>query len=171
MIVDQSRRAGLTQLADNRGLASLPVLQDMQEWWREWGPRIAKDVGRQGWILFLLDANEKLVETTMLMSRLLRNKPDWDTRGWSEAEWLRVDDQATAALRWFERHVQTLTDVPEFAQFLLSAQYGNFCALARVGRELRAAQEQGYTTVVLEEQDGGHINVAKGGHTFLTEVA
>lgn len=170
MIVERSKLRGLTQLADNRGVASLPILQDMQDWWQVWGPRIAKEEGKQGWILFLLDAHEKIEEVSMLVSRLLRNKPEWDSKGWSQNEWLPVDEQSTAAVRWFENHLPRLDDVPEFAQFLLSAQYGNLCVLARLGREMRAAQEQGYTTVVLEA-DEGRLNVRQGGHKFLTEVA
>lgn len=170
MIVEGSKLRGLTTLADNRGIASLPILQDMDVWWREWGPRIVKDVGKQGWVLFILDANEKIMETSTLLSRVLRNKPEWDTRGWTEKEWSRVDESTTAAVRWFENNMPKPEHVPEWAQFILSAQYANLCVLARLGRETQAAIDQGYTTVVLEA-DEGRLNVAQGGHKFLTEVA
>lgn len=170
MIVEQSRRSGLTQLADNRGTASLPVLQDMQLWWKEWGPRIARDVGRQGWVLFLLDAHEKLIEGSTLVSRIIRNKPKWDGHG-TEREWGNVETQTRADLAWYERHVEPVKrDAPEWAQFLITAQYSAFCALARLGRELRGLQEAGYSTVVLETSDKG-IACTQGGDRFLEEVA
>ena len=170
MIVERSKLAGLTELADNRGTASLPILQDMQLWWKEWGPRIARDVGYQGWVLFLLDGHEKLIEGATLVSRIIRGKPKWDGQG-SEREWGNVESQTTADLRWFERHVDSVKrDAPEWAQFLLTAQYGAFCTLARLGRELRGVQEAGYSTVVLEQRDTG-INCTQGGDRFLEEVA
>lgn len=173
MIVETSKRAELTRLADNRGSASLPVLQDMQVWWKEWGPRIAKDVGRQGWVLFLLDAHEKAVEGGMLVSRIMRGKPKWDSRGWSENEWGNVAALTTANLRWFENHAPAVQrDAPEWAQFLITAQYNTLSALARLGRELRGMQEAGYSTVVLEHNEGGGgLTVTQGGDKFLEEVA
>jgi hypothetical protein len=63
------------ELRDERGLSSLSVAGDMAEWWRAWGPQIAAQHGKQGWILFLLDSLEKLQEVSMLLSRVLRDKP------------------------------------------------------------------------------------------------
>jgi hypothetical protein len=172
VIVEESKLAGLTKMADNRGTASLPILQDWQLWWKEWGPRIQRDVGRQGWVLFVLDANEKLLEMSTLVSRIIRGKPSWDSRGWTENEYGNVESICMAGLRWFERHAEAVQkDAPEWAKFILAAQYGNFSALARLGRELRGLQEAGYSTVVLETNEGGDINVLKGGDKFLEETA
>lgn len=167
MIAARSKLAGLTMMADNRGTASLPVLQDMQLWWREWGPRIARDVGYQGWVLFLLDAHEKQIEGSMTVSRILRGK----LGRVSEREWQNVEDLTTSDLRWFERHApEVQRDAPEWAQFLITAQYGAFCALARLGRELRGVQVAGYSTVVLEQTENGSA-ITSGGDKFLEEVA
>jgi hypothetical protein len=161
MIVEQSKRDGLTKLADNRGDSSRAVLQDMEVWWREWGPRIVKDVGRVGWVLFLLDAQEKLLEAQMVASAVLRNEGCENI----EAVTLKV-------LRWYENHAEAVKkDAPEWAQFLITAQYNTACVLARLGRELRAKQEQGYSTVVLEHTEGGGIECTRGGDKFLAEVA
>lgn len=149
----------------------MPIVTDCQEWWKVWGPRIAAEVGYQGWVLFILDVNEKIVEESMLLSRLLRGKPEYDTRGWTPDEWGNCEEVTMAGLRWFERHAPSvIKDSPEWAQFILSAQYNNLCVLARLGREVRAATEQGYTTVVLEKRDGG-IECTQGADRFLEEVA
>jgi hypothetical protein len=160
VIATESKRAGLTRLEDNRGDSSLAVLQDMETWWREWGPRIARDVGQQGWVLFLLDTNEKIVEVSMLVSQVLRHQA-----------LANVEDVTLEALRWFERHAPAVQrDAPEWAQFIISAQYNNLTAMSRIGRELRAAQEQGYHTVVLENTaDGVHCHA--GGDRLLKELA
>lgn len=145
-------------LEDRRGLSSLPVAADAATWWREWGPKIVAVHGKQGWILFLLDAQEKLVEVHMLVSRLLRNKPEWDSRGWSQAEWEDVELQTAAAAAWFAQNAPTpMKDAPEWAQFLFSAQHGNFAVLRRLGRELRAIQEQGYLVATVERKPGEGI--------------
>lgn len=170
MIVERSKIAQLTRLEDNRGSASKPILDDMSDWWRVWGPRIAKDVGKQGWVLFLLDAHEKLVEGANTVSRIVRGKGSWDVRG-SEQDWGNVETLTTGSLRWFEQHAeQVKRDAPDWAQFVIAAQYNGLCALARLGREVRALQEQGYSTVVLEESDKG-IACTRGGDKFLEEVA
>jgi hypothetical protein len=172
MIATDSRRPGLVKFEDNRGNASLPILQDWQEWWKEWGPKIARDVGKQGWVLFILDAQEKLTEVEMLLSRVIRSKPQWDTRGWSEKEWANPEAQATAALRWFEMHAPAVQkNAPEWAQFILAAQYGAFTVLSRLGREVRGLQENGFSTVVLEQSESGGLAVTQGGDKFLREVA
>jgi len=143
-------------LADKRGLDSLPVIADWQEWWREWGPKIASQHGKQGWVLFLLDAQEKIQEVSMLASRVIRNKAPWEARGWTEAEWGNVEAEGEAAVVWFATHAPgPLRDAPEWAQFLFTAQHGNLCSLARLCRELRGLQEQGYKVAVVERQPAG----------------
>jgi hypothetical protein len=170
MIASSSTRAALTVRTDKRGLASFPVVADWQLWWKTWGPKIAAQEGRQGWILFLLDANERLMEVSMLISRIIRSKPQWTTEGWSQDEWSNVQDVAARATAWFEANCPT-KDLPEWAQFIAAAQYGNFRVLERLARELRALQEQGYTTVVLEETGGRTITVQQGAEKILEEVA
>ena len=121
-------------------------------------------------MLFLLDAHEKLVEGSLLVSRIIRSKPKWDGAG-TEREWGSVEAETTRDLRWFERHAPSVQkDAPEWAQFLITAQYGAFCALARMGRELRGMQVAGYSTVVLEQRDTG-MHCTQGGDAFLEEVA
>lgn len=148
------------ELKDERGLGSLPIIADWQEWWKAWGPQIAKEHGKQGWILFLLDAHEKVQEVSMTLSRILRNKPDWDSTGWSEKEYLNIENQTGEALAWYERNAPSpMRDAPEWAQFLFSAQHGNLAVLARMGREQRALQEQGYLVATLDRSQ----NLALGG--------
>lgn len=142
-------------LEDRRGLSSLDYATDADEWWREWGPKIAAQHGKQGWILFLLDASQKLQETWMLISRLLRNKPDWNTAGWSQAEWLNVEEQTALADAWFREHVDApMKEAPEWAQYLFVANAGHFAVAKRAGREMRAIQEQGYLVATLERRPG-----------------
>lgn len=146
------------ELEDKRGLSSLAVAADWQEWWKHWGPQIAAQHGRAGWVLFLLDANEKIQEASMLLSRVMRNKPEWDSTGWSEAEWLNVEEQTAEAAGWFKRNAaRPMAEAPPWAQFLFSAQYGNLTVLARLGREQRALQEQGYLVATLDRSQGAAL--------------
>jgi hypothetical protein len=171
VIASESTRGSLTQLADNRGLSSLPVVSDWQDWWRVWGPKILDNVGKVGWVLFVLDANEKILEESMLLSRLIKGKPGHTSKGWTPDEYGNVETICMQGLRWFETHAPSvIRDAPEWAQFILSAQYGNLCVLARLGREQRSLQETGYSTVVLEQRDDG-MHCTKGGDRFLEEVA
>jgi hypothetical protein len=170
IVSNESDRARLLKRGEGKGLSSLSLMHDWQEWWRAWGPKITAQVGRQGWVLFILDAEEKTRELCMLLSRLIRNKPEWDTRGWSEAEWKNVEETTLEAKCWYERNCPRPESVPEWAQFIVSGMYGNFCTLARLGRELRALQEQGYSCVALEATDRG-TNVLSGGDRVLQELA
>lgn len=170
IVANASDRARLLQHdEDVRGLASLPIINDWAAWWRVWGPKLVAAEGRQGWILFLLDAQEKLVEAMVTMSRVIRNKPSWGG-GWSEKEWSNIEETTAGARAWFERNCPDPKTLPEYAQFLVSGQHGLFCVLSRMGRELRALQTQGYSTVVLEAGDGS-LACTSGGDKFLQEVA
>lgn len=169
IVQNHSDRARLLDGTDNRGQHSLPILRDWQTWWAAWGPEIATSVGKHGWIIFLLDANERMLEMQTTLSRVVRGKPEWNTAGWSEREWGDVSDMTAEGLAWFETNAPRLDDIPEWAAFLVTAQRGLFQTVVRLGRELRTLQEQGYTTVVLEERQDG-IHVIKGGDKFLQEV-
>jgi hypothetical protein len=170
LVANAADRTRLLQFGQSVGYSSLSLAHDWQEWWREWGPKIAKDVGLQGWVLFILDADEKIRELHMLLSRVIRSKPAWETRGWSAAEWENVETITAAARAWFEKNCPNPDHVPEWAQFILSGQYGNFQALQRLGRELRALQEQGYNTIAVEARDDGTV-VHSGGDRVLQELA
>lgn len=94
----------------------------------------------------------------MLLSRLMRNKVEWDSTGWSEAEWLNCEEQTADALGWYERNAPApLRDAPDWAQFLFSAQHGNLAVLKRLGREQRALQEQGYLCATIERTPEGPV--------------
>jgi hypothetical protein len=162
IVANAGDRNRLLALKDERGVDSLPIVADWQEWWREWGPRIADEEGRQPWILFILDAHERQLETMMVVSRLIRNKPEWNTRGWSEAEWGNVEEFTEAAYQWYVRNMPKLESVPEYAQFILSAQHGSFATIRRLGRELRHVQEEGFHTVILDRDEisGMRVEVA-----------
>lgn len=153
IVANSGDRKRLLQMKDERGLESLPIIADWQAWWREWGPKIADEEGRQPWILFMLDAHERQLETMMVVSRLLRNKPEWNTVGWSESEAGNIEEFTEAAYQWFVRNMPNAESVPEYAQFILSAQHGAFATIRRLGRELRHVQEEGYSTVVLDRND------------------
>jgi hypothetical protein len=153
IVANRADRRRLLEMKDERGLASLPIVEDWQSWWQEWGPRIVQEEGHQPWIIFLLDANEKLLELLMLTSRLIRNKPEWNTSRWTEKEWLNVAEQGAEARAWFAANHPNPDDMPEYAQFLLSGQHGLFCSLERVTRELRALQEHGFGIAVLDRSD------------------
>jgi len=169
IVQNDSDRARLLNGTDQRGEHSLPILRDWQTWWAAWGPQIAANVGKHGWIIFLLDASERMLEMQTTLSRVIRGKPEWNTEGWSEREWGSVADMTAEGLAWFKSNAPRLDDVPEWTAFILSAQLGMFQTLARLGRELRSLQLQGYSTVVLETRDDG-IHVTKGADRFLQEV-
>lgn len=144
------------KFADKAGLSSLAVVDDWQVWWREWGPKIMAQHGRQGWILFMLEANDKVQEVSMVLARIIRNKPKWNSVGWSQKEWLNCAETAAEAQAWFEKHGESvMRDAPEWAKFILVAQHGNLTVLSRLARELRGIQENGHSTVVLEATANG----------------
>jgi hypothetical protein len=160
VIASKSTIDNLTALGDSRGDASLPVALDWQEWWGHWAPRIASDVGRVGWVLFLMDAVMKLTDLEVMMSRKLRNKAADQLPGWAEDEWSNVAERAAQAVGWFEEHAPAAKrDAPEWAQFILAGIGGLFAVQARLAREVRAAQEQGYRVVTLEHLESGGLRV------------
>lgn len=144
MIVPASRQKRLHTREDNAGLASMPLLSDWQVWWRTWGPRVAEEVGRCGWVLFLLDANEKVTEAQMVIGKMLRL-----------GKWERIEDVTVGGKEWFERNCPRQEDVPEWANFVLTALYGQFCTLERLGREVLGAIESGVMPIVIERTDSG----------------
>jgi hypothetical protein len=137
------------EYADTRGLSSRTFLQDMQEWWQAWGPRIMQAEGKQGWILLLLDAVERASSMLMTMSRILRKKPEWDTSGWAEAEWLPIVQTVEEGSAWFEKNAPRLKDVPEWAQFLFLALHGLFRSQCRVAREVQEIQRKSHLLINL----------------------
>lgn len=156
MIVPNSRRDRLCAMDDEGGTHALPLIEDWQDWWRLWGPRIAKEEGKQGWIIFILDAHEKITELNANVQRIMMGKTDkvgnsvWNAREWENCETIALEAKA-----WFERNVPNLKDVPEFAQFMLSAQHANLCILSRLSRDLRGMQEEhGIGSHMLERNEG-----------------
>ena len=160
LVTDEDKRRKLLDSGDDRGDASLPVLQDWQEWWQVWGPKLAAEYGKQPWVLFVMDGIEKQTELTMAISRLLRQKPE-DSLGWSEKEWLNIAELTKEARCWFESNQPRYEDLPEAAQFLVRVQQGYFRALERVGREVREIQEEGHNTITVEadEMTGARLEI------------
>lgn len=108
----------------------------------------------------------------MLLSRLIRNKPEWSSTGWSQAEWENVEDQTALALAWFEANAPApMKDAPEWAQFLFSAQHGNFAVLKRLGREQRALQEQGYLVATVERRPGVGLEFGEDAKEVILQEA
>lgn len=155
MIVPDSQRARLLMRKDDGSTAVLPFVEDWDVWWHLWGPRIRKEEGQQPWILFLLDAHEKLTEVNAIMARLMLGKPSQvGISVWSQKEWMNVQETAEEAKAWFERIVPTLDAVPEFAEFLLTAMYANFGIMARLARDLRGLQEEhGIGSYIVEKNE------------------
>jgi hypothetical protein len=152
-------------------MSSLVTVEGWSHWWQAWAPRIAEQSGREGWILFLLDAVEEITTLEGTMSRILRDKPEWNTALWAEQEWLDIEHTAGSALNWYDRNCPRLDRVPEWAAFVLCAMRGHITVLARLGKELRAAQEQGYGSFVVESNaEKMSMNVIKGGDHLLGEV-
>ena len=168
IVQNQADRDRLLQAGDTRGEQSLPILRDWLSWWSVWGPRVAAEAGRQPWILFLLDASERIIALQTTLSRLIRSKPEWDTRGWSEDEWSSPENVTARALAWFEQNVPR--EVPEFAAFIIAGQRGTFQTLARLGKEIRRLQEAGYNTVVVQADDATDMRVIRGGDALLKEI-
>jgi hypothetical protein len=142
---------------DDRGMSSYAVIKDWQEWWRLWGPEIAKRFGHDGWVLFILEAHTKMEDILMNWSRILRNKPDWDTAGWSEDEWSNPLWVAAKAKAWFQTNCPHMDDIPEFARFILVGQNGMFGVLERLAREMFEIQSEGHLLVNMTNKDTGRI--------------
>lgn len=143
---------------DTRGPSSFEFMIDMSSWWKVYGPEIAKRFGKCGWILLMLDAHEKLEGLVMTISRLIRNKPEWDTRGWSQQEWTNIENRARAAYGWFATNAPAPEDVPEWGQFILTAMDGLFGAMIKVAQEVREIQEEGHLLVNLTRPETGTID-------------
>lgn len=155
IVSNTAARQRLTKRGDTRGLSSLPVALDCKTWWSEYGPKIVAEEGKAGWILFIMDAQERLIEETMLMARSIRNREKRGGEGWSQKEWLNIQETSLEAYEWYKRHCPAQNSVPEWADFILTAQYSLFSVLARMGRELRGVQELGYQTVSVESGAAG----------------
>jgi hypothetical protein len=143
---------------DERGLSSFDHLKDMQEWWGRYGPEIINHFGKQHWVLFMCDAEERLEGLLMNFSRVLREKPDWDTSGWSEDEWSNSMWTAAKAKAWFQLNCPHMNDVPEFARFVFVAMNGLFNSFERLAREVREIQEEGHLLVTLTNPDTGQVD-------------
>lgn len=170
IVANDADRRRLLEYGDTETIGSLPVIEFWRTWWSAWGPLIAADVGREGWVLFLFDANEKAIELEGIMARILRDKPTWGTAMWSQKEWMNIKDTAGEALAWFDRNAPRKDRVPEWAAFLLCGLRAHFTVLARLGSEIRAAQDQGYSAFVVESQtDRLGMDVIKGGDKILGE--
>lgn len=171
IVANTSDRNRLLRPGKGLSIGSLPEVEKWNEWWQAWAPRIAAEVGREGWVLFILDSVEKMCGLEATMARILRDKPEWNTDLWAQQEWLDVEHTAGSALSWFDQNCPRLDRVPEWCAFVLCAMRGHFTVLARLGRELRAAQEQGYGSFVVENQvDKLGMDVIKGGDKLLGEV-
>lgn len=92
------------------------------------------------------------------MARSIRNRAARGGAGWTQREWLNVQETSTEGLAWYRKHCPAPGSVPEWAEFILTAQEGLYSVLARMGRELRAVQEQGYQTISVESGPAG-VNV------------
>jgi hypothetical protein len=160
LITDEHKRKRLLDDGDTQGGSSLAVLQNWQEWWQVWGPKLAAEYGRQPWVLFVMDGIEKQVKLTMAISRIIRQKPD-ELGQWDQMEWLNISELTSEALVWFETNQPRYDDLPEVAQFLVRVQHGFFRGLKRLGREVREIQEYGHNTITVEtdELTGTHIEV------------
>jgi hypothetical protein len=64
-----------------------------------------------------------------------------------------------------------MRDAPEWAQFLFTAQGGNFAVLRRLGRELRALQEQGYLVATIERRPGRGLEFGEDAKEIITQEA
>jgi len=142
---------------DSRGMSSYAVVKDWSDYWALWGPLIMVQFGREGWIRFMLDAHVKLEGLGMMFSRQLRNKPNWDSSGWSEDEWSSPMWVAAKAKAWYQLNCPKMDDVPEFARFIFVAQNGLFGVLERLAREVHEIQSEGHLLVNLTNADDGSL--------------
>lgn len=145
-------------VGDKRGPSSFGFMEDLQLWWRAYGPEIVARFGRCRWILLVMDAIEKLGGLEMTISRILRQKPQWDTTGWSAQEWTNIEHRAEAAYCWFAKHAPDPRDIPEWAQFVMVALDGAFGAMRKIAAEVREIQEEGHLLVSLTKPEDGTVN-------------
>lgn len=156
MIVPNSRLDRLVKMDDDGGTHALPLIEDWASWWSVWGPRIKVEEGAQPWIIFILDAHEKITELNAITMRIMMGKTDTVGNSvWSEKEWLNCETVALEAKSWFDRNVPNLKNVPDFAAFILTAQHANLAILTRLARDLRGMQEQhGVSSHMIEHNEG-----------------
>jgi hypothetical protein len=143
---------------DERGMSSYAVIKDWSVWWGKWGPEIQSRYGKVGWLLLLLDANEKLEGILMNWARILREKPEWDTSGWSEDEWSNPVWVSAKAKAWFQTSCPNMEDVPEFARFMFVAMNGLFGVLERLSREIHEIQSEGHLLINMTNVNTGGID-------------
>lgn len=156
-IATKGSPGNILSFADERGSSSFAVVKDMREWWAVYGPQIVNLYGRARWIVFLVHAHDKLEGLGMQLSRVMRNKPSWDTSGWSEDEWSSTLWAACKAKAWFTNNCPDLRDVPEFAQYILVAQYGMFGLMERLAREVNEIQNEGHLLINMTDRNTGGI--------------
>jgi len=125
-------------------VAAFPKALQWQEWWEYHQESIHSG---QPWVRFLVDATTALQQMFVGISRRLRQKPDWDTRGWSPEEWLPVIEVAEEKLAWFRLNKPRMNEIPAWAQILLQALDGAYLMLARLSREVEQIQRKGYLLV------------------------
>ncbi len=147
----------LWNFEDSRGMSSYAVIKDWQEWWQNWGPLLMAMYGKAGWVCFILDAHEKMEGILMNWSRILREKPNWDTAGWSADEDSNPMWVSAKAKAWFQLNCPHMVDVPEFARFIFVAQNGMFSVLERLSREIYEIQSEGHLLVNLTNADDGSL--------------
>lgn len=134
--------------------ASFPKALEWQQWWEHWRGYIHEG---QPWVRFLVDATTALQQMFVTISRILRNKPNWDTSGWTPEEWLPVIDIVDEKLAWFTTNRPRKEDIPAWAEIILQALDGAYRTLGRLSREVEQIQRKGHLLVNVSPLQSGDM--------------
>ncbi len=135
-------------------IASFPRAVEWQWWWAYWRNQIPQT---DPWVGFLVDATTTLQQTFVTISRVLRNKPQWDTTGWTPEEWRNVLDVVDEKLSWFQLNRPRPDDIPAWARILLQALDGAYLTLRRLAQEVEQIQRTGHLVVNVSPLTKGEL--------------
>lgn len=136
-------------------VASLPRGLEWQEWFQYHRDEIHEG---QPWVRFLVDATTTLQQLHVTTSRILRKKPNWETAGWSQEEWMPIVEVAEEKLSWFEKNKPRSQDVPPWAGILLEAIGGSMKLQVRIAKEVSQIQRKGHLLINVSPLETGDLN-------------
>ena len=135
-------------------IGAFPKALEWQQWWRYWSEKIGES---QPWVRFLVDATTTLQQMFVRISRLLRQKPNWDTQGWTPEEWMSVIDTVDEKFAWFQKNKPRREEVPLWALILLDAIEGAYLMMSRLAREVDQIQRKGHLLINVNPETEGTL--------------
>ncbi len=135
-------------------IAAFPKAREWQWWWELWRDKIQSS---EPWVRFLVDATTVLQQLFVTISRILRQKPSWDTQGWTPEEWRNVIDVVEERLAWFNLNRPRADELPPWAGIMLQALDGAYLTLRRLAREVDQIQRKGHLLINVNPLTRGEL--------------